>query len=287
MIKLRRFMKSFLEKNSLEFLAYLRESRGASEKTIVTYQQVFQEALPLLEWVELDRGYELDLMPYRELIAHQSKKTIAKKVSTLRSFVDFMREVQQMNVRLKSAKHPKLPKTLPKPVHTKYIKEALEKASFIDRFIVELFYSTGLRISELASIRCDAIELEWIRVIGKGNKERMVPLLASVRTQMNQFRKQYQPKEYLFEIEGKRLSENQIRYRITKLFRSIGIKATPHQLRHSYATDLLNAGARITDVSELLGHAALSTTQIYTGVSNTLKMENYLQSHPLCNEDHA
>jgi integrase/recombinase XerC len=89
-------------------------------------------------------------------------------------------------------------------------------------------------------------------------------------------------KEYVFEVLGKKLSENSLRYSLVKAFKDIGLRVTPHQLRHSYATELLNHGARIADVSELLGHTSMATTQIYTKLGNALKMDNYLKSHPLC-----
>jgi integrase/recombinase XerC len=89
---------------------------------------------------------------------------------------------------------------------------------------------------------------------------------------------------YLFEKNGKKLSENSLRYRVNKIFKQIGIKVTPHQLRHSYASDLLNKGGRISDVSMLLGHSSLSTTEIYTKLGNGYKMKNYKEAHPLCKD---
>jgi len=87
--------------------------------------------------------------------------------------------------------------------------------------------------------------------------------------------------KFLFEKNGERLSENSLRYIITKVFKRISIKVTPHQLRHSYATELLNGGAPIVDVSELLGHSSMATTQIYTKLGSSLKEQNYKKAHPL------
>jgi len=89
------------------------------------------------------------------------------------------------------------------------------------------------------------------------------------------------PKQYLFEKKGKPLSAGQLRYRVQKLFATHGIKATPHQLRHSFATHLLHHGARISDVSELLGHSSMATTQVYTKLASAKKMETYMKAHPL------
>ena len=90
---------------------------------------------------------------------------------------------------------------------------------------------------------------------------------------------------HYFEKDGEKLSENSLRYIVTKVFRKVGIKVTPHQLRHSYATSLLNGGAPIVDVSELLGHSSMATTQIYTKLGSALKQQNYNKAHPLCGLD--
>ncbi|MBN2870456.1 MAG: tyrosine-type recombinase/integrase, partial [Campylobacterales bacterium] len=141
---------------------------------------------------------------------------------------------------------------------------------------------TGLRISELASLKLSDIGEEWCRVIGKGNKERDVPMVQGVYAAMQAYHAQNPVSEYVFEAGGQKLSENSLRYIITKAFEQRGLKVTPHQLRHAYATELLNNQARIADVSELLGHASMATTQIYTKLGNALKMDHYLKSHPLC-----
>ena len=88
-------------------------------------------------------------------------------------------------------------------------------------------------------------------------------------------------KKFLFEKNGERLSENSLRYMITKIFKRVALKVTPHQLRHSYASSLLNGGAPIVDVSELLGHSSMATTQIYTKLGSALKQQNYNKAHPL------
>ncbi len=131
------------------------------------------------------------------------------------------------------------------------------------------------------------IDDNWIRVIGKGNKTRDIPLIASSKKLIDIYREKLKPREFLFEKAGEKLSENSLRYTVTKLFKKVGLKVTPHQLRHSYATALLNNHARISDVSELLGHASMSTTQIYTKLGNTLKMDSYLNAHPLCGDSDA
>jgi site-specific recombinase XerD len=126
------------------------------------------------------------------------------------------------------------------------------------------------------------IKQDWISVTGKGNKTRDIPLEKHIKDTLNKYIEIYSPKKYLFEKKGLKMSDAQLRYIIEKPFKKIGIKITPHQLRHSFATEMLNNGARINDVSELLGHEFISTTQIYTKLNSTTKLKNYLKAHPLC-----
>ena len=116
---------------------------------------------------------------------------------------------------------------------------------------------------------------------GKGNKTRQLPLLPSIQKMLLRYLELRTPRNYLFEKSGSALNIAQLRYKVTKLFKAQGIKATPHQLRHSFATHLLNNGARISDVSELLGHSSMATTQIYTKLASSKKMEEYTKAHPL------
>jgi len=147
-----------------------------------------------------------------------------------------------------------------------------------------MLYTLGLRISELSSLDLDNIGDEWIRVLGKGNKHRDVPLLSSTKKLLDEYLLLTRPKKFLFEKNGEKLSENSLRYIVTKLFKDVALKVTPHQLRHSYASSLLNSGAPIVDVSELLGHSSMATTQIYTKLGSALKQQNYNKAHPLCTE---
>jgi len=149
---------------------------------------------------------------------------------------------------------------------------------------VTMLYTLGLRISELAGLKMSDIGQEWIRVVGKGNKQRDLPLLGTTAKLLNKYVEENHPKQYLFEENSRKLSENSLRYTITKVFKRVALKVTPHQLRHSYATVLLNNNARIADVSELLGHSSMATTQIYTKLGSALKMQNYNKAHPLCKE---
>lgn len=261
------------------FLDHLVSFRGRTAKTAEVYRQTLEEAF---EHIVVDESQRLiNLMPYRLVIAHQQPNTIAKKLSALRSFFEWLEELGY-RFRLKGADAVKTPKSLPKPLSDQQIRAALEEAAGADRLILWMLYGLGLRIAELSNLRLDAITRGWVRVEGKGGKTRTVPILPALYVLIETHIQTHQPKTFLFEKQQTRLSENQLRYRLSRLFKKVGLTVTPHQLRHAFATELLNGGARIADVSELLGHAQLGTTEIYTKLAGSTKLHHYLSSHPLC-----
>ncbi len=277
-------MKQSLDHYRKAFLIYMEKFRGYSDLTLKSYDESLKEAFSFLEIEEAGAHTTLNLMPYRLHIAHLKPKTISKKISAMRSFCAYIND-QGEKVSLKADESIKVPASLPKPVSDAHIKEALLLAPLNEKLVVTLLYTLGLRISELSSLTLTDISSEWVRVMGKGQKGRDVPMLASSLSLINTYRDEMNPKQFLFESEGARLSENSLRYLVTKCFKRVGLKVTPHQLRHSYATALLNNNARIADVSELLGHASMSTTQIYTKLGSSVKMDNYIKAHPLCQDD--
>ncbi len=269
-------MKTLLKSYRLPFLDYLSDIRGYSDLTVKTYAMAIDEAFRYLRIEE----NTLNLNPYRLHIASLNAKTISKKLSAVRSFVTFMQD-QGENIMLKGDTPIKVAKTLPKPVSHEHIKEAIAAADAEEELIIVMLYTLGLRISELSSLLLEDIDKEWIRVWGKGNKQRQLPLLRMSYELIEKYKRENAPRKFLFEKNGAKLSENSLRYKLTSLFKKIGMHVTPHMLRHSYATHLLNNDARIADVSELLGHSSMATTQIYTKLSSQLKMKNYQQAHPL------
>jgi integrase/recombinase XerC len=272
-------MKNLLKRYKLPFFDYLSEIRGYSDLTVKTYAMAIDEAF---RYIRLDQDPEavLNLNPYRLKIAHLNAKTISKKLSALRSFVKFMQDRGE-KITLKGDAPIKVAKTLPKPISNEHIQEALEISELDEKLMIMLLYTLGLRISELSSLKLDDISKEWVRVLGKGQKHRDIPLLAKTSSLIELYKNEFSPRVFLFEKNGAKLSENTLRYKLTTLFKKIGLHVTPHMLRHSYATHLLNADARIADVSELLGHSSMATTQIYTKLSSNLKMKNYQSAHPL------
>ena len=273
-------MRQSIDKYKKEFLLSLQKHRGYSELTVKTYADALSEAFQYIEIVKEEGHTVFNLMPYRIYIAGLNAKTISKKLSAIRSFVAFLNE-QDSHVILQADESIKVAKTLPKPVSHAHILEALQKCNLQERLLVGMLYTLGLRISELASLELQNITSEWIRVTGKGNKQRDIPLLKTTRALIDEYLSSFAVKKFLFEKNGERLSENSLRYMITKIFKRVALKVTPHQLRHSYASSLLNEGAPIVDVSELLGHSSMATTQIYTKLGSALKQQNYNKAHPL------
>lgn len=284
MMTLRNSLQKSLDKKRVAFLEYLEKIRAYSDLTIKSYDETLKDALRVIEITEDSAKLTFNLMPYRIKIANLNAKTISKKLSAIRSFTKYLSE-NGMQVFLEADDTIKVAKTLPKPISHKHIMEALEIAEGREKLVVLLLYTTGLRISELSSLKLSDIKEQWIRVLGKGNKHRDVPLLLEAKELKDKYLSKNEAKVFLFEKNGEKLSENSLRYIVNKVFSRVSLKVTPHQLRHSYATVLLNDGAPIVDVSELLGHASMATTQIYTKLGSALKQKNYNKAHPLCGVD--
>lgn len=275
-------MKSeILAQKSEDFLEYLFSVRGYSEHSIITYEIALRQMMVSSHFYEEEGVHVLDITPFRFNMVKNNKKTIAKNLSAVRSFVKYLEEQCHLSVRLIGDETIKIPQSLPKPIEERYIEEVLAQANLEEKLLISMLYGLGLRISELSQLRLEAIKDKWIQIHGKGNKVRELPLLAELQSLIMLYRKERHPKKYLFEKGNVPMNSAQLRYMMTKLFKSVGIKATPHQLRHSFATHLLNNGARISDVSELLGHETMATTQVYTKLGSVKKMQEYMKAHPL------
>ena len=264
-----------------DFLTYIRDVRGYSETSATTYEVALRQMLEASEWFEEEGRWVLDITPFRLKVMKNSKKTIAKKLSAVHSFVSYLQEQREMSIKLIADESVKVPRTLPKPIEEEYIEEVLEDAGLREKLLVAMLYGLGLRISELSSLKLESIHPGWVEIRGKGDKVRQLPLLPAIHSMIMSYLDQYAPKRYLFEKGGANMNPAQLRYMLTKLFRAKGLKVTPHQLRHSFATHLLNNGARISDVSELLGHSSMATTQVYTKLGDARKLKEYLGAHPL------
>ena len=266
------------------FLTYVTHVRGYSTATATTYATALHQMENQCAWYEEEGRWILDIMPWRLAIHSLSKRSIHAKLTAVRSFVRYLNDHTGISVQALGIETIKTPQTLPKPLEEHAIAEVMGAATPEERLLIGMLYGLGLRISELASLRLDQINGEWIQIHGKGNKVRQLPLLPYLQALIVQYRQTHAPRKYLFEKDKNPLTAAQLRYRLSKLFRAHGFKATPHQLRHSFATHLLAHGARIADVSELLGHASMATTQVYTKLGSVKKMEEYMGAHPLAGQ---
>jgi integrase/recombinase XerC len=277
-------MKQALRKFIEEFLDYLYDVRGYSEHSIATYEVALRQMSEVSHFSTENEIYHLDITPYRFQIVKNHKKTIVKKLSAVRSFVKYLEDQCGLSVDLTGDEPVKVPQSLPKPIEEHYIEEVLKKANLEEKLLISMLYGLGLRISELSGLKLRDIKENWVQVHGKGSKVRELPLLETLQKLITAYVQQKQPKQYLFEKGNAPMNSAQLRYVLTKLFKSHGLKVTPHQLRHSFATHLLDHGARIADVSELLGHETMATTQVYTKLGSAKKMQEYMKAHPLADK---
>lgn len=227
-----------------------------------------------------------------------SNRTINRKVSSLKAYYRFLLKTKQLEIS-PLVKHValKTSKKIQVPFSEKEVENVLqnfETDSFEglrDRLIIEMFYSTGIRRSELIEIKLKQIDLEGgvLKVRGKRNKERYVPLLASVAGTIKAYREARESvenalsQEYLFLTSGGvKMNESLVYRLINNYFRGVSskLKKSPHILRHSFATHLLNQGADLNAVKELLGHSSLAATQVYTHSSMAELSKVYKNAHP-------
>jgi integrase/recombinase XerC len=235
-----------------------------------------------------------------------SKATIARKLATLRSFYKFLvKRNQRSSNPVMAVRTPKQEKKLPRFLEYEQVKKLIETPPLDnwlgarDRAIMETLYSTGIRVSELVALNMDDIDFlgEVVHVRGKGKKERITPIGSSAlqviqhymefRNKRAQNSDGFDSKVLFVNKHGKRLSTRSVRRKMDKYLKMAGLdpSVSPHTLRHSFATHMLNNGADLRSVQELLGHQSLSTTQIYTHLSTRKLKEVYENAHPRGRDD--
>lgn len=282
-----------------DFLEYLEIERGASQKTIQNYDHYLKRFLDFAGDVEPEK---IDLPIVRKYRLHLSRWTDSETKKPLKRVTQnyfmialraFLRYLARQDIETLSAEKIELGETEASPIKV-LDADALErllaapdvtnKSGLRDRALLETLFSTGLRVSELASLNCDTVNLDRreFSVVGKGNKERIVFLSDDSVKWLDQYLKSRKDsfKPLFIRFQGKtdlendgesmRLTSRSIERIVEKYVKSVGlsVKATPHTLRHSFATDLLINGADIRSVQEMLGHSNISTTQIYTHITN-------------------
>lgn len=310
---------TFSDKNLEEFLAHLKSERGVSPYTLRNYSHALNEFIRWHErerkeppmWEKLQRD---DFRYYLRWLGRQQMSRAATQLrfSALRSYYKFLvrRGVMETSP-VKGVSLPKQEKRLPKFLTVKQMTDLLSAPAKLakeddqkkrgrpvertvplrDEAILETIYSCGLRISELCGLRVEDIDSQeqTVRVRGKGRKERLLPIgepaLAAIRNYWSVLAKQPCATEPVFrrsEESAEPMSVRTLQSRLKKYLAAAGLDPhlTPHKLRHSYATHMLDAGADLRSVQELLGHAHLVTTQVYTHVSTERLKKAYDKAHP-------
>ena len=290
------------------FLEYLLLERKYSEHTITAYKNDLISFKDFCE-VEFDEESIVNVH-YNQirswivsLVDQQiSNRSINRKVSSLKTFYKYLQKTKQISVNpLSHHKALKTTKEVQLPFSNKEVQKAIEEISSNDDFegvrdklIVELFYSTGMRRAELIGLKLTSVDLVngMLKVLGKRNKERYIPLLPSVKDSIKSYldqRKLIDPKtDYLLVTsKGNKIYETLVYRVINNYFSKVSskVKKSPHILRHSFATHLLNEGADLNSVKELLGHSSLASTQVYTHNSLDQIKKVYNQAHPRSNKN--
>jgi integrase/recombinase XerC len=291
-----------------KYIDYLEVERNASPYTVRNYTTDLLDFFSFLKTRGVSSLNNIDRHVLRDYLAHLMeqglvKASIARKLSAIRSFYRYLlREEIISTSPVANTSSPKLDKRLPSFLSTGEIERLLEAPDLStpqglrDRALLELLYASGLRVSELASLNLEQVNLETreIRVWGKGAKERMVlmgkPAARAVTTYLNQGRPEFLSNKKTSAIflnrYGGRLTERTVQRLLEKYANIVGIgrRVHPHMLRHTFATHLLDGGADLRVVQELLGHASLASTQIYTHVSKNRARKVYLSAHPMARE---
>jgi integrase/recombinase XerC len=290
-----------------QWYQWLQAERRLSPNTFKAYQSDLQEFLTFLN-VHIGQDSDLQALEalhhrdFRAWLTHlhtqgKAKSSIARALSVVRSFFSFLeRRDLAKNPHIKNLRGPKIPHSIPRSIDAETLKSLLESAENIakDPWIAKrntalftILYGAGLRISEALSIRYDQLQDNSLIIKGKGNKERMVPLLPIVQEKLLAYVKACpyaleKDAQIFLGAQGKPLHIGVAERELRELRRQMQLpeSITPHALRHSFATHLLEADGDLRTIQELLGHAALTTTQRYTSVDRTHLQSVYQKAHP-------
>jgi integrase/recombinase XerD len=301
-----------VDTNVTEFLEFLSVEKGASSNTIAAYRNDLAQMEAYLiarrngsatpfSWAVIGQPQVIDYMLHLKSNDY-AEATVARKVAAVKSFFAYLQAEGKIKVNpTETLASPKVGKSLPKPLSVQEIDELLEQPARRntpeakrDRAMLELMYATGLRVTELVSLDLEDIQVEgekpFVRLLGKGNRERQIPLLEQPAQEVSDYIRFARSRligdrseSALFvNRRGDRLTRQGFWLILKGYANEAGIagRVTPHTLRHSFATHMLRGGMDIHKVQELLGHANISTTQVYTQVSREHIREAYENAHP-------
>lgn len=277
-----------------EFIRYMVGERGISKNTIITYKEdlmIFSSSTTKEEANDFNNN---DIYEFITAMSNEGKSssTIIRRVTTIRQFYKFLQKEKIIINQSKNVELPKLNEHLPTVLSLDEVEELFKmpnmekKEGIRDRAMLEIMYSSGLRVSELLNLELSSIDRNYDCIIinGKGNKQRMVPIGDFARDYLIKYinevrnKSKYKNSKYVFlNNQGGNLSRQYFWRQIKKYAQEAGIfqNVTPHTLRHSFATHLLENGAELRFVQAMLGHENIATTQIYTHVSSKRILSAY------------
>lgn len=294
------------------FLNYLTIEKGYSQNTTWAYRN---DLIDLVDFAE-NEAAKKNVMPNWENFGRQgilsyllqlkernyAATTVARKVAATKSFFGFMTaEGKLKNNPIQDIGSPHIGKSLPKPLTVAQVRLLLEQPAMLDTLegkrdtaMLELLYASGMRVSELISLNIDDVNTGdgFVRCFGKGHKERLIPIYERAARSVRKYIEETRPKlihnnnkgesALFLNPRGERLTRQGFWQKLKDYARSANLegKISPHTLRHSFATHMLSGGANLRSVQELLGHANISTTQVYTHLTNDQIRNTYDQSHP-------
>jgi integrase/recombinase XerC len=292
-----------IEKSIKEFIKYLQNEKRYPETTITSYQKDLDNyygfiILKKINYLTITKDEIRSYLKYLDQLQY-SKKTISRILSTLRHFYQYLMINKKVDTNMfKLIRNPKQDKHLPNFLQSDELQKIFDSINLEtplgirNRLIVELLYASGLRVSELTNLSLDSINMnnKEIKVLGKGSKERIVFFGDYAKKYLELYLRESRPliesnkknKRLLLNNNGDPISPRGIQLVIDNVVRDASLKhnISPHVLRHTFATDLLNNGADLKSVQELLGHSSLSTTQIYTHITNDRLRSVYLKAFP-------
>jgi integrase/recombinase XerD len=295
-----------MEDQLKDFTHFLIVEKGLAKNTIVSYERDLKSYMKYIKNVEqLNSFNEVERVHIIHFLGYlkeqgKSSRTLARHVASIRAFHQFLlRERATDHDPSVHLETPKLERTLPKVLNLEEVETLLDSPNTKDHYgirdkaMLELLYATGIRVSELIGLQVGDVHLTmgFVRCIGKGNKERIIPIgktaIAALEQYVNNGRphfisKKSQDDALFLNHHGNQLTRQGFWKILKRLAREAGIEKelTPHTLRHSFATHLLENGADIRAVQEMLGHSDIATTQIYTHVTKTRLKDVYSKFHP-------
>ncbi len=298
-----------MKEDITSFLNYLTVEKGFSQNTVAAYRNDLHQLASFVEEAAANRGSIPSWADFgrQEMLSHllnlkernYAATTIARKVAAMRSFFNFM--MNEGNIKDNPSQNiasPKVGRALPKPISISQVRRLLDEPARQarpeakrDTAILNLLYASGMRVSELVSLNLNDVDIKggFVRCFGKGHKERIIPIAPRAAQVIDEYVTEVRPRlahsqderALFLNARGERLTRQGLWQILKEYAKSVELEGiTPHTLRHSFATHMLSGGADLRSVQELLGHANISTTQIYTHLTTEHIRRTYEKSHP-------